>query len=715
MKRLSRRTLLAGTGTAALVAVAGCTGGDSEDPDSDLENPESEEETRWRADLDVPESLVSALAFVYSNGEEELIVGAGEQFASGGNVVVSFDDTMASADVESRVQFGPDTSGETPPVVVLAGEFELEPDADGTANGSFTIHEIDSDGRPPETDLADRGETLATNGEILLVGDHDSVTATLDSHQSDKEPYLATDATARTILNELWAADAVIISSSDTPFLEAFDSEQLDGVESLPTPVGYALEEAQDTVQWQFAAGTTDERVAGDLAAVAGSFSNTDPAAFDHRVADGILVVEAARTFTPPDERPPEEAPSLGLPRFETYDESAREILLRFERGESVPVENVTIEIDGEPYEGDWARGAETVGRGSQIAIDADAIEPGDGLTVTYEGGDGTSSSTGTGSLLRHLPVEFGYDPAELAATLTYRDGPPLPGGQTDIRASEDAGPEESPQVDPLPDGLTKGDTVTLDNIDLGTRLFVVYERTDGETVPLALDRARPPGRFTIEFDGGTVTVARRADVTDGTATDGTDRPDDGQSGEATDGTDRPDGEPLPAERYEVRIDGVPAETQWTDQGGTIEPGDTLAVGDIAAGSEATVVWVGETTEYELAARRVPPEVTVVASYDPAEQRLRLVHDGGESVDADALTALVRPGGEEERTVSWEGDTVAEGDELTVEEVPERSIVFLQFEGNPIFEPVVVPELADEDGDEVVIGNKQHGERTTEV
>jgi hypothetical protein len=684
MRRLSRRNLLAGTGTAALVAVAGCTGGDSEDPDGDPEDPEREGETRWQEDLDVPESLVSAFAFVYSNGEDELIVGAGEQFASGGDIVGSFDNTLASADIESRAQFGPDASGETPPVVVLVGDFELESDTDGTTNGSFTVHEIDGDGGAPESDLADRGETLATNGDVLLVGDRDRVTATLDSHQGDQEPYLATAATARTILNELWGADAVIVSNSDTPFLEGDGLEQLDDVESLPTPVGYAVEEAQDTVQWQFAAGTTDERVAEDLKTVAGAFSSLDPAAFDHRVTGGILLIEAAKTF----DRPREGTPPIGHPRFETYDEQTGEVLLRLEGGRSVPVENVTIEIDGEPYEGNWARGAEELGGGSQLAIDAGAIEPGDSLTITHKGEDGTSGSTGPGSLLTLLPVEFSYDPAELTATVTYRDGPPLPGERTDIRASEDAGLAESSQVDPLPDGLTKGDTIRIDDIDPGTRLFVVYERTDGETTVIGSDEVQPPGTFTLDLDDGMVTVVRV-----GGTTDGTDRLDEGH---------QPDGEPLPAERYEVRIDGVPAETQWTDQGETIEPGDTLTVGDIAAGSEVSVVWVGETTQYKLAARRVPPDITVAVSYDPAEQRLTLVHDGGESVEADALTVLV--GHDEERTVSWDGDTVAEGDELTVEAVPEQSFVLLQFQGDHIFEPIPVPELTNTEGNEIVVG-----------
>jgi hypothetical protein len=672
MRRLSRRTLLAGTGTAALVAVAGCIGGD--DGDEDPDDPGSEEETRWREELDLPESVVSALAFVYEHGDE-VILGVGNLFASGGDVVDSFEDTLASADIESRAQFGPDTSGETVPVTVLVGEFELEPDAEGTSHGSFTVHEVGGSDDESSGSAMDESETLATNGEVLLLGGHDRVTATLDSHESDQEPYLATEPTARAILNELWATGAVLVSSDSEPLLEEY-GEDID-IESIPAPVGYAVEQAQDTVQWQFAAGTADESVAADLGTLAGAFSGIDPAEFEHRVTDGVLVVEAAQAVTPPGDGG-EDGPSLAPPQFETYDEQTGEILLQFVAGESISVENATIEIDGDPYEGDWARGAEEIGEGSLIALDADAVEPGDSLTVTYEGEDGTSASTGRGQLLTILPVAFSYDAEERTATFTYEDGPPLPGERTEVRASAESSLSDSEQVDPLSGGLTKGDSVTVDGVDPGTTLLLVYERTDGDQMVIAPGEARPPGRFGINIDDGTVTVVR------------------------TDEGDRSDGEPAPADRYEVRIDGTLADTQWSDQGETVEPGDTLAIGNVATGSEVSVVWVGETTEVELAARRVPPDMRVAVSYDPEEQRLTLVHDGGESVDADALTVIVAS--EEERTVSWDGDTVAEGDELTVEEVPEETLLVVQFQGETLFEPVPIPEISHEDGNEIVFG-----------
>jgi hypothetical protein len=65
--RLSRRDLLAGTGTVTLAAVAGCPGDSDDDPGSDPDDPQSTDED-WRDELDLPESLVSALAYVYQHG-----------------------------------------------------------------------------------------------------------------------------------------------------------------------------------------------------------------------------------------------------------------------------------------------------------------------------------------------------------------------------------------------------------------------------------------------------------------------------------------------------------------------------------------------------------------------------------------------------------------------------------------------------------------------
>jgi hypothetical protein len=517
------------------------------------------------------------------------------------------------------------------------------------------------------------------------------VTATLDSHESDQEPYLATEPTARAILNELWATGAVLVSSDSEPLLGEY-GEDID-VESIPTPVGYALDQAQDTVQWQLAAGTADESAAGNLETLGSALSGIDPGEFEARVTDEILVVEAARTVTPPDDSPPEGPPSLGVPRFDTYDESTGEVLLRFERGESVPVDSVTIEIEGEPYEGDWARGAETVGGGSQIAIDADAIEPGDHLRLAYERED--SASTGERQILRFLPFEFSYDPDAGTVTLTYVDGPPLSGERTDLRTGEDP-LENGEQVRALSGGLTKGDTLTVDAVEPGTTLLVAYERTDGEAVPLTGHTARPPGRFSLENNDGQLVVTRPS-YRGG---------EDGNGGDESDGSEGdavqpPEQEPLPADRYEVRIDGEPTETQWTDEGETIDPGDTLVAGEIQAGSVASVVWVGETAEFELVRHRVPPNITVVVSYDEDEQQLRLVHDGGESVDADALS-VVLGSGEERRVRSWDGDTVSPGDELTVGEVGQEEVVRLQFQGGDIFRPIFAGILVERD--EIVLG-----------
>lgn len=707
MTRLSRRDLLAGTGTVALAGVAGCLGGNGdEDPDSDPGGPRSEAETNWRDDLDLPESLVSALAYVYQHGDN-LVLGTGrllrgEDDGLGG----PYGDALASASVESLLQYGAATTGDAPAVSVWVGEFELDPDLAVSNRNGFAVHELDAPDEQGASGMLPDGDiVVATDGGVLLAGKRDQVIAALDSHEAGEEPYLLANDRFRTVLNELAVADGVAVTDDAEALFETGEFGQSVDLASLPTPFGYAFEQGQDTVQWQFAAGTTDESVARELAAVGSSFSGLDREAFDHRVADDILVVEAARTVTPPEDSPPEGPPSLGVPRFDTYDESTGEILLRFERGESVPVDSVTIEIEGEPYDGDWARGAETVGGGSQIAIDADAVEPGDRLRITYESEDG-SASTGGRQSLRFFPFEFSYDPDAGTATLTYVDGPPLSGERTDLRTAEDPLAEDplqdGEQVRALSGGLTKGDTLTLDAVEPGTELWVAYKRTDGETIPLTGHTARPPGEFSLENNDGQLVVTRPSyrGGEGGSRSEGSEGSDESDGSEG-DAVQPPEQEPLPAEHYEVRIDGEPTETQWTDQGETIDPGDTLVVGAVQAGSVASVVWVGETAEFELDSQQVPPNITVVVSYDEDDQQLTLVHDGGESVDADALSVVV--GVEEERRVrSWDGDTVSPGDQLTVSEVEREAVVRLQFQGEDIFRPFFGGELAERD--EMVLG-----------
>jgi len=711
MTRLSRRDLLAGTGTVALAGVAGCLGGNGDDdPESDPGGPQSEAETDWRDDLDLPESLVSALAYVYQHGEH-LVLGTGRLLRGEDNGLGGpYGEALASASVESFLQYGADATGDAPAVSVWVGEFELDPDLAVTDRNGFAVHELDAPDEQGASGMLPDGDiVVATDGETLLAGKHDQVIATLDSHEAGEEPYLLANDRFRTMLGELAVADGVVVAdNTEVLFETAAFGESVD-LASLPTPFGYAFEQGQDTVQWQFAAGTTDESVAEDLGRVGATFSDLDREAFDHRVADDILVVEGARAVTPPDDSSPEVPRPLGVPRFDTYNESTGEILLRFDRGESMPVDNVTIEIEGEPYEGDWARGAETVGGGSRIAIDADAVKPGDRLRIIYESEDG-SASTGGRQSLRFFPFEFSYDPDAGTATLTYVDGPPLSGERTDLRTAEDPVAEDplqdGEQVRALSGGLTKGDTLTLDAVEPGTELWVAYKRTDGKTIPLTGHTARPPGEFSLENNDGQLVVTRPSyrggEGGSGSEGSGGSERSDESDGSEGDAVQPPEQEPLPAEHYEVRIDAEPTETQWTDQGETIDPGDTLVVGAVQAGSVASVVWVGETAEFELDSQQVPPNLRVVVSYDEDEQQLTLVHDGGESVDADALSVVVRV--EEERRVrSWDGDTVSPGDQLTVQSVEKQDLIRLQFQGEDIFRPIFGGELAERG--EVVLGD----------
>lgn len=671
MTEPSRRTVLAGLGTTTLAAIAGCTGrlsGDSDEPT---------EETGWQDDLSLPDSLVTALGYVYSHDDGDspfVTIFDMDGWSSAGSLGPL--DSLAMVDPEWNLLFGPASElPEWTPVAVFTGEFEP---AGGTERGEFTLQEVDVEderlGLIPDEAFPDDEGVVATDGEVAVVGSRDQVTTTLDTHADGEEPYLAGDEATRRLVGELGTGEQTILATDSEPLLEEMREDDVE-IGALPEPVGLRFEQSQDVAEVAVAAGTTDEAVVDELELLAAEFYGLD-AEFEHRSTDRFVIVEGAEAL----DRPSESALRVEMHvSFDAYDETAGEVLFHVQTGETVPVADLTIEIADERYERDWARGAEELDDGSRIAIDADAIEPGDRLTVSREYEDGTASSTRTA--LSGLPFELDYDPDALTATLQYTEGPPLPAERTELRVVEGYGdlpmgvhdddPEEG-RVVSLSDDLAQGESRTVEDVEPGHLLAVVYERTDGETLALTQRVARPPGQFSTGVEDGTLLVTR------------------GGSGPET----------LSADRYEVRIDGEPTDRQWTDRGGSIEPGETLEAGEVGAGERVTVLWVGERTEHELHSTVVPPDIRLVATYDEDEDGVRLVHDGGESVDADLLTVTFGLEGFDERTISWDGDTVSTGDELLVEP-DDASFLIIQVRDELAFEPVLVPDLR-EDGEMVL-------------
>ncbi|ERH09675.1 MAG: hypothetical protein J07HX64_01436 [halophilic archaeon J07HX64] len=168
-----------------LAAVAGCLGDSDDDPGSDPGDPGSVEE-EWRDDLDLPGSLVSALAYVYQHGDS-LVLGTyagGQVFRDGGSRLdAALRGRLASVSVDSLVQYGSGTTDGGPPVSVWVGEFELDPSLEVTDRNGFAVHDLRNLTGGEDRLIPDGDVVIATDGAVLVAGKRDQVTATLDSRE----------------------------------------------------------------------------------------------------------------------------------------------------------------------------------------------------------------------------------------------------------------------------------------------------------------------------------------------------------------------------------------------------------------------------------------------------------------------------------------------------------------------------------------------------
>lgn len=679
MTRPSRRQVLAGAGIALSLTAAGCleetedseaepTDNESDSAGGDDESTGAEQTTDWRETVDIPDELVAGLSYLYEPEESAVTALTIVDTAEVGGWAVPDGDFEQLFEEEPpldwAMMFALDDAETTYSPSVLVGDIEVEEDVDGTEYGSFTVYE--------STDGSDE-MVLAIDEDIVLVGERDSVETVIDRHDEGVEPYIAQREDVRETLDAITLGHHTSLAEREQ-VLEDIDSESvgedIDDVDvepdDFPALFASSMTEDDDEIRWQMAGRyeePVDEATAEDFETIAVDVFGfaAEPEEIDRRTDGKLVVVDIVESYIPPEDQP--ETP--GIPRFDGYDEDNDELLFRFASGDHIPVEYFDIEIADEPYEGDWARGHDTIGEDTVIGFDADAIEPGDTFTLRYDNPDVRASGASSTSILNYLPFELSYDPDEETAELTYVEGPPLPADQLAIELSDDREDDE-PETRQLSTNISRGDTVTLENVPLESRLVVVYERSDGDSVSLTHHQADPPGQFTFEYDGEQETLT----VT---------YPEDEQStpprgGVGVDVETEPD--VLDADRYEVRIDGEPAADQWSDVGERIEPGDELAVSGVPVGVEAAVVWLGEDETVELRTHTVVPDATF--EFDFENETLTIRHETGQVIDADALTVEIH--GKEEQTKGWDTtDTVQVGDELTLTDVDEHATVIVRY------------------------------------
>jgi hypothetical protein len=299
---------------------------------------------------------------------------------------------------------------------------------------------------------------------------------------------------------------------------------------------------------------------------------------------------------------------------------------LQVTSGESTPVDELTLEVGGETYDRSvWAGDRERIAEGDTIRIRASDVEPNLEVTLTHETEYATSASTTY--LLGDLEFVFDYAFDTRTLDLEYGDTFEVDGDELSVvvfegrqwwRRDEDEARTETPWAD---ETVTEGDTASLDDVDPGETVVVTYGGTDPRD-GIAYFRPEPPGEATLEYDFAARTVTATLALSESRS----------------------------AAEYEVRVDGEPADTQWTDSADTVSDGDSLTIEDVPVGTTVAVVW-GEDAA-RLAVERTVPTIELDLAFG---DEVSLEHVEGDAVPASRLTAHVWNDG---RTLVDVGDEI---------------------------------------------------------
>ncbi len=316
-------------------------------------------------------------------------------------------------------------------------------------------------------------------------------------------------------------------------------------------------------------------------------------------------------------------------------------------RGDPTPVADLSFEVDDEEYDRDvWAGDAKKLEEGDTIRLDMDDVEPNLQLRLQHDHELGSSGSGTT--ILNHFTFRFEYDYDQEAVDVEYADEFPLDGEKLWLAVHDpDAtdGPREPDQDEPEPrlstqpwDGeLSTGDEATLEDVHPGDDLIVGWDG-DSRRDSVAQHRIRPPGAATFEYDYDEQTVTATLELED----------------------------ERDAEKYELRVNDEPTETQWADESDTVTDGATLDATSVDVGSRVTVVW--SETEDQVGWFHTDPPGAATFEYDYDEQTVTATLELEDERDAEKYELWVD---REPTEAQWtdEYDTVTDGATLEVDDV----------------------------------------------
>lgn len=649
MQQPSRRTLLAGTGAALALGGAGWLA--QGQPDDEPADDETDA---------LPSGLAATLEYVYPSTDEGTVLRITRVPENPQRDPGRYHPRLTEFGEPEWVVVDGALSGGSG--IVATGSFDLDADteeysADGS-RGSFDLYRVGDADEDVERDR------LATDGETLLLGSSDWVSSALDRASADEPTYLESTDGVRSLLGVADFAGQTTLVDDEEQIRTPFERTEIDP-DHYPDRLLASFTRTDDSISYTLAgwyANLPEDGATEPVESYLSTQLSMEQIATDVREDDNVVVASGSRPYTPPEERPE----TAGHPRFHGYDAEADEILFRFDRGEQLPVDHYEIEIDDEVYDGDWARGQDEIGEGSVIGVDAAAVEPGDHFTVSYDSPDDSYGSSSGTTVLRNLPFAVDFAPDERTGELRYVEGPPLDADRIAVVVDG----EEDAAREPWSGELQSGDTATLSDLSIEGHVVVRYERTDDDPVRIGGASYGPPGHFAFEYDGRNerLTIAY-PDFEDRVSNRR--HPAMGH---------RQDQEPLDAERFEITVDGEPADRQWTDVDGEVEPGSELELADVPVDTAVSVDWIGgDGTRHVIDRTHTVPDVEFSYGYDAEAGELTVTHAGGQPVDAEKLGLRFHSDGE--RTVAWDDDdgTVSEGDDVVVDDVPEHGFVVVNY------------------------------------
>lgn len=664
MPQCPRRSLLGGLGTTLAVAFAGSTAAVAADESDDAADEDAVPPTFDSVRESLPAS-VAAEPMTVTLQDMDAQREANEPHRPR-TIGYEFGIDPESVSTAARVTSYGDEYAQ--PIGVLTGDVEFGDEAEAEtrelADVEYDHYETDDAVAADADDIvviAEETETIeaafeAAAGEVDRLFESKSLLEEAFGVVDDADGYTA----------RLPAEDELSIpGAEDAPVEYIVQTTTVLNPDALEVTYGIAFADEDDV---------TDELVETLEAELAYMPTKEEPSA---EVDGDLVTVTAERDLAAERKIREHESPgSLRVDRNAGFDGDTVEIEVG--RGDPTPIEDLTLEVDGEEYDRDiWADGHGKLEEGDTIEIDTDDIEPNLSVTLTHDHELGSSSSTTT--ILSHFRFEYDYDVDAETVTVEYADDYPLDGDKLYLAAREEytyVRPDEDedvpdPKAETQPwtgETLEEGDEGTLEGVEAGDRVLVGWEGTTHDDA-IGHFRARPPGVVDFEYDYEDETVSATIEFPEDAA-DG----DDGNA-DGDEGTDEEAGTERPADEYELRVEGDPAATQWADDHETVTGGETIELEDVDVGSEVEVVW-GE--DARVGGTRAIPRIELAVDADGTVE-----HAGGDAVPASKLEGRARTDDDslEFALEEYVDGEFAEGDSFELDVDADLHTVHLRYDG----------------------------------